>query len=43
MLQLLMYKPKVAMLDEPDSGLDVDGIAIIGRSIARLARKVLRY
>ena len=39
MLQLLMYKPKVAMLDEPDSGLDVDGIAIIGRSIARLAQE----
>ncbi|BDR92506.1 Fe-S cluster assembly ATPase SufC [Vulcanisaeta souniana] len=38
MLQLLMYKPKVAMLDEPDSGLDVDGIAIIGRSIAKLAQ-----
>ncbi len=27
------------MLDEPDSGLDVDGIAIIGRSIARLAQE----
>lgn len=39
MLQLLMYKPKVAMLDEPDSGLDVDGIAIIGRSIAKLAQE----
>ncbi len=39
MLQLLMYKPRVAMLDEPDSGLDVDGIAIIGRSIARLAQE----
>ncbi|MFB6470937.1 MAG: hypothetical protein TU36_006885 [Vulcanisaeta sp. AZ3] len=34
-----MYKPKVAMLDEPDSGLDVDGIAIIGKSIAKLAQE----
>ncbi|KUO81430.1 MAG: Fe-S cluster assembly ATPase SufC [Vulcanisaeta sp. JCHS_4] len=39
MLQLLMYKPKVAMLDEPDSGLDVDGIAVIGKSIAKLAQE----
>ncbi|MFP3484646.1 MAG: Fe-S cluster assembly ATPase SufC [Vulcanisaeta sp.] len=38
-LQLLMFKPKVALLDEPDSGLDVDGIAVIGRSIARLAKE----
>ncbi len=38
-----MYKPKVAMLDEPDSGLDVDGIAVIGKSIARLAQMVRQY
>jgi Fe-S cluster assembly ATP-binding protein len=37
MLQLLMAKPKVALLDEPDSGLDVDGIAVMGRYIAKLA------
>ncbi|WP_069807443.1 Fe-S cluster assembly ATPase SufC [Vulcanisaeta thermophila] len=38
-LQLLMYKPRVAMLDEPDSGLDVDGIAVIGRAIAQMAQE----
>jgi len=39
MLQLLMMKPKVALLDEPDSGLDVDGIAVMGKYIAKLAEE----
>ena len=33
MLQLLMIKPKVAILDEIDSGLDVDAIKIIAKAI----------
>ena len=33
MLQMLMLKPKLCILDETDSGLDVDALAIISRSI----------
>ena len=33
MLQLLMLEPKYAILDEPDSGLDVDGIKSVARAI----------
>ena len=32
-LQLLSLNPKLAMLDETDSGLDVDAIKIVGRGI----------
>jgi Fe-S cluster assembly ATP-binding protein len=34
LLQMLMLKPALAILDEIDSGLDVDALAIIGRGIA---------
>ena len=33
MLQMLMLKPKLCILDETDSGLDVDALAIISKSI----------
>ena len=33
MLQMLMLKPKLCILDETDSGLDVDALAIISRSL----------
>jgi len=33
MLQMLILKPKLCILDETDSGLDVDALAIISRSI----------
>ncbi len=33
LLQLLMLKPKVAILDEIDSGLDVDGIKIVAQAL----------
>ena len=33
MLQMLMLKPKLCILDETDSGLDVDALAIISQSI----------
>jgi Fe-S cluster assembly ATP-binding protein len=35
MLEMLFLRPKLAMLDEPDSGVDVDAIDIIGRAIGR--------
>ncbi len=33
MLQLLLLRPKLAILDETDSGLDVDALAIVSRGI----------
>lgn len=38
LLQLLMLRPKVVILDEIDSGLDIDSLKIVGDGIA-LARK----
>jgi len=35
-LLALMVRPSVAILDEPDSGLDVDGMAAISKALARL-------
>ena len=35
-LQLAILKPKFAILDEPDSGLDVDALKYISRTIANL-------
>ncbi len=32
-LQLLMLKPKLAILDEPDSGLDVDAMKVVANGI----------
>lgn len=33
-LQLVMLKPKLAILDETDSGLDVDALRVVGEGIA---------
>ncbi|MBP3615524.1 MAG: Fe-S cluster assembly ATPase SufC [Alphaproteobacteria bacterium] len=33
MLEMLFLKPKLALLDEPDSGVDVDAVNIIARAI----------
>ena len=33
MLQMLMIKPKLCILDETDSGLDIDALRIISKSI----------
>src|SRR5919199_6763684 len=33
MLQLAMLKPRMAMLDEPDSGLDIDAVRIVSDGI----------
>ncbi len=35
-LQMLTLRPKFAILDEPDSGVDVDGLKIIADSIKKL-------
>lgn len=35
-LQALILKPKLAILDEPDSGLDADGLEMIGKLIKKL-------
>lgn len=37
LLQLFLLKPKVALLDEPDSGVDVDALKLIGGAIRDLA------
>lgn len=35
MLQLLLLQPKLAILDETDSGLDVDALSIVSKAISR--------
>jgi Fe-S cluster assembly ATP-binding protein len=35
-LQLAMLEPKIAILDETDSGLDIDAVRIVGESISSL-------
>lgn len=39
MLQLLVQNPDFVLLDEPESGVDLENIAIIGDSINRLLQK----
>ena len=36
-LQLLMLQPKLALLDETDSGLDVDAVQIVSRGVSAFA------
>ncbi|MFP4424217.1 MAG: ABC transporter ATP-binding protein [Candidatus Woesearchaeota archaeon] len=38
-LQLIMLKPKLLLLDEPDSGVDVESLKVISREIARYVRE----
>lgn len=38
-LQLLIQQPDFVMLDEPESGVDLENISLIGHSIARLVEK----
>ena len=35
-LQMAMLKPKVAMLDEPDSGLDIDAVRVVAEGVNSL-------
>ncbi|MCR4399892.1 MAG: ABC transporter ATP-binding protein [Syntrophomonadaceae bacterium] len=39
MLQLLAQDPDLVLLDEPESGVDLENIALIGRAINRLLRR----
>jgi Fe-S cluster assembly ATP-binding protein len=39
MLQLAMLKPRMAMLDEPDSGLDIDAVRIVSEGINNVHEK----
>lgn len=38
-LQMSMLKPKIAILDEPDSGLDVDAVRIVAENINEFRKK----
>ncbi len=35
--QALLFEPKVVMLDEPDSGLDIDGLRMLSEKLRKLA------
>ena len=37
-LQLAMLEPKIAVLDETDSGLDIDAVRIVGDSVSPVGR-----
>ena len=37
-LQVLLLRPRYAVLDEPDSGLDVDGVRRVAEAIEMLRR-----
>lgn len=39
-LQLLMLEPKLAILDETDSGLDVDAVQVVSKGIREYRNKV---
>ncbi len=39
-LQLLMLKPKLAILDETDSGLDVDAVRTVSKGVEEFQKKV---
>ena len=38
-LQMLLMRPKIAILDEPDSGVDVDGLKAISQAILKLKQE----
>jgi Fe-S cluster assembly ATP-binding protein len=40
-LQMAMLRPKFAILDETDSGLDVDAVKLASQSIAQIGREQL--
>ena len=42
-LQLAVLDPKLAILDETDSGLDVDGLRVVGEGVSKLKTDVKGY
>ena len=38
-LQMAMLKPKLAILDEPDSGLDIDAVRVVAQNINEIRKK----
>jgi Fe-S cluster assembly ATP-binding protein len=40
-LQLAMLKPKFAVLDETDSGLDIDALRVVAEGVTKIANKDL--
>ena len=38
-LQLKMLKPKIALLDEIDSGLDIDALKIVGENVSKMVKE----
>jgi len=38
-LQMAVLKPKISILDEPDSGLDIDAVQIVAKSISNASGK----
>ncbi len=38
-LQMALLKPKIAILDEPDSGLDIDAIKVVAENINDVSKK----
>jgi Fe-S cluster assembly ATP-binding protein len=39
LLQLLLLNPDFVMLDEPDSGVDLENVALIGKAISKLLER----
>ncbi|MGA1865390.1 MAG: ABC transporter ATP-binding protein [bacterium] len=42
-LQLMLQKPKLSLLDEPESGVDLENIVILGEAINRLLNKRISH
>ena len=38
-LQMHVLKPKIAILDEPDSGLDIDAVRVVAGNIGRMQKE----
>jgi Fe-S cluster assembly ATP-binding protein len=42
MVQMALIDPRLAVLDETDSGLDIDALRVVGDGINRIMRKPTR-
>jgi len=43
LLQLIILKPKLAILDEPDSGLDIDAIKMMSSELEKLSKEGMTF